>query len=58
MIGGSTPVRHIIYGQLFTQGGRHSHSQHAVTHTTGIEETKLALESLESSKEEKNRVIS
>ena len=40
---------------MFTQGGRRSHSQHAVTQTTGIEETRLALES---SREEKNRVIS
>ena len=35
--------------QLFIEGGRHSHLQHTVTQTTGIEETKLLLES-----EEKN----
>ena len=40
---------------MFTQGGRRSHSQHAVTQTMGIEETRLASES---SREEKNRVIS
>ena len=39
--------------QLFTQGGRRSHSQHAVMQTTGIEETRLASES--SRKEKKER---
>ena len=47
----STPLKNI--SQLFTQGGRRSHSQHAVMQTTGIEETRLASES--SRKEKKER---
>ena len=49
----STPLNNI--SQLFTQGRRRSHSQHAVTQTTGMEETRLTSEP---SREEKNRVIS
>ena len=37
---------------LFTQGGKHSHSQHAVTQT-GIEEIKLKLESKDEKKTER-----
>ena len=37
---------------LFTQGGKHSHSQHAVTQT-GIEEIKLKLESKDEKKKER-----
>ena len=46
----STPLKNI--SQLFTQGGRRSHSQHAVTQTTGIEETRLASESSRKEKKE------
>ena len=36
----STQLDHI--SQLFTQGGKHSHSQHAVTQTTGIRQDMVA----------------
>ena len=47
----STILKNI--SQMFTQGGRRSHSQHAVTQTTGIEETRLASEP--SRKEKQNK---